>query len=134
MLKFRNDVKIGLREKLIILCPAVVLAILAFGIAYYFVDPFPPRRISIGCGPPESANYNYAQTYREILSREGITLELINTAGSAANLKLLEAESAGVDVAFVQGSMKSLSFSEELYHLRMHIDLLRSELKQRIKK
>jgi hypothetical protein len=27
-----------------------------------------------------------------------------------------------------------LSFSEELYHLRMHIDLLRSELKQRIKK
>ncbi len=27
-----------------------------------------------------------------------------------------------------------LSFSEELYQLRMHIDLLRSELKQRIKK
>jgi hypothetical protein len=25
-----------------------------------------------------------------------------------------------------------LSFSEELYHLRMHIDLLRSELKQRM--
>jgi hypothetical protein len=66
-LKFRNDVKIGLREKLIILCPAVVLAILAFLIAFYFVDPLPPRRLSIGCGPPEGANFIYAQAYREIL-------------------------------------------------------------------
>ena len=65
-LKFRNDVKIGLKEKLIILCPAVVLAILAFLIAFYFVDPLPPRRISIGCGPPEGANFNFAQTNKSI--------------------------------------------------------------------
>ena len=74
MLKFRKDTKISLLEKLIILCPAVVLAILAFYVAFYFVDPFPPRRISIGCGPPEGANFSYAQAYQEILSREGITL------------------------------------------------------------
>ena len=91
MLKFRSYIKIGLREKLIILCLAVIPALLVFGIAYYFVDPFPPRRISIGCGPPEGANFKYAQVYREILSREGIALELINTAGSAENLKLLHA-------------------------------------------
>jgi TRAP transporter TAXI family solute receptor len=107
-LKFRNDVKIGLREKLIILCPAVGLAILAFLIAFYFVDPLPPRRLSIGCGPPEGANFNFAKAYQGILAREGITLELRNTAGSAENLKLLSAETGGVDVAFVQGSMKSL--------------------------
>ena len=47
-LKIRNYVKIGFREKLIILGPAVVVAILAFAVAYYFVDPFPPLRISIG--------------------------------------------------------------------------------------
>ena len=116
-LKFRNDVKIGLREKLIILCPAVVLAILAFLIAFYFVDPLPPRRISIGCGPPEGANFNFAQTYREILAKEGITLDLRNTAGSAENLKLLGSESGGVDVAFVQGSMKSLAQDTDLVSL-----------------
>ncbi len=115
--KFKNDVKIGFREKLIIFCPAVVLAILAFVIAYYFVDPFPPRSISIGCGPPEGASFIYAQTYQEILSKEGIRLELRNTAGSAENLKLLGMESGGVDVAFVQGSMKSLAQNTDLVSL-----------------
>jgi len=81
------------------------------------VDPFPPRRISIGCGPPEGANFKYAQLYREILSREGIELELRNTAGSAENLKLLGEESGGVDVAFVQGSMKSSAQDSDLVSL-----------------
>jgi TRAP transporter TAXI family solute receptor len=115
--KFKSEVKIGFREKLIILCPAVVLGILALVIVYFFMDPFPPRRISIGCGPPEGANFSYAQAYREILSREGIELDLRNTAGSAENLKLLGAESDGVDVAFVQGSLKSSAQNAELVSL-----------------
>ncbi len=117
MFKSNSNVKIGFREKLIIIGPAVVIAILAFVATFYFVDPFPPRRITIGCGPQESANYNFARTYREILSREGIRLELINTAGSAENLKLLKAESAGVDLAFVQGTMKSLVQDTDLVSL-----------------
>ena len=116
-MKFRDYLKIGLREKLIIFCPAVVLAILAFVFATYFVDPFPPRRISIGCGPPEGANFSYAQAYQKILSREGIALDLRNTAGSAENLKLLDAASGGVDIAFVQGSMKSLVQDTDLVSL-----------------
>jgi len=115
--KVKDYVKIGLKEKLIILSPAVVVAILAFVITYYFVDSFPPRRISIGCGPPEGANFIYAQAYQEILSREGIRLDLRNTAGSAENLKLLEADSGGVDIAFVQGSMKSLAQNTDLVSL-----------------
>jgi TRAP-type uncharacterized transport system substrate-binding protein len=117
MLKFKNELKLGLREKLIILCPAVVLATLAFLIAFNFVDPFPPRRLSIGCGPPEGANFKFAQAYRELLSREGITLELRTTAGSAENLKLLGTTSGGVDIAFVQGSMKSLVQNTDLVSL-----------------
>jgi TRAP-type uncharacterized transport system substrate-binding protein len=117
MLKIKKELKLGFREKLFILGPAVVLAILAFSIAFYFVDPLPPRRLSIGCGPPVGANFKFAQAYREILSREGITLDLRTTAGSADNLKLLEAESNGVDVAFVQGSMKSLVPDTDLVSL-----------------
>jgi TRAP-type uncharacterized transport system substrate-binding protein len=117
MLKFKKELKLGLREKLIILCPAVVLATLAFLIAFNFVDPFPPRRLSIGCGPPEGANFKFAQAYRELLSREGITLELRTTAGSAENLKLLGTTSGGVDIAFVQGSMKSLVQNTDLVSL-----------------
>ena len=44
-------------------------------------------------------------------------LELVNTAGSAENLKLLGAASGGVDVAFVQGSMKSLVQNTDLMSL-----------------
>ena len=40
-----------MREKLVILCPAVGLAILAFLIALYFVDPFPPRRFTKYANP-----------------------------------------------------------------------------------
>ena len=117
MLKFKNELKLGFREKLFILCPAVVLAIVAFYIAFYFVDPLPPRRLSIGCGPPEGANFKFAQAYRELLSREGITLDLRATAGSAENLKLLADNPGGVDVAFVQGSMKSLAQGTDLVSL-----------------
>ncbi len=113
----RKDLKLGFREKLIIVFPAAVLIILAFVVAFYFVDPLPPRRLSIGCGPPEGANYKFAQAYQQILAKEGITLDLKNTAGSAENLKLLGKDSGGVDVAFVQGSMKSLAQDTDLVSL-----------------
>ena len=116
-MKFGKELKLGYREKLIIFCPAVGLVILAFVVAYYFVDPLPPRRFSIGCGPPEGANFKFAQAYRQILAKEGITLELKTTAGSAENLKLLGAASGGVDVAFVQGSMRSLAQDTDLVSL-----------------
>ena len=66
-MKFKKELNLGFREKFMILGPAVVLVILAFLVAFYFVDPFPPRHFSIGCGPPEGANFIYAQAYREIL-------------------------------------------------------------------
>ena len=84
MFKSNSNVKIGFREKLIIIGPAVLLSILAFIATLYLVDPFPPRHITIGCGPKESANYNYAQSYREILAREGIALELKGAASGPA--------------------------------------------------
>ena len=117
MLKFRNDEKIGLREKLIIVGPAVVIMIAIFFFIYYFVDPIPPRRLSIGCGPPDGQNFIYAQAYQKILAKQGIELKLRNTAGSVENLNLLANASEGVDVAFVQGSMKSLAQNTDLESL-----------------
>ena len=117
MLKFQNDEKIGFREKLTVigLAAVVVIAIVLF--FYYFVDPIPPRHISIGCGPPDSQNFVYAKAYRKILAKQGIRLVLRNTAGSAENLKLLAQASDGVDIAFVQGSMKALAKNVELVSL-----------------
>ena len=94
MIKFRKDEDIGLREKLIILGPAVVIVIVIIFFIYYFVDPIPPRRISIGCGPPDGQNYTYAQAYRRLLAEQGISLELRHTAGSLENLVYLQKSQA----------------------------------------
>ena len=106
-----------MREKLIILCPAVVVVIVIIYFIFYFVNPLPPRRLSIACGPEDGQNFIFAQAYQKYLSKQGIILEIRNTAGSAENLHLLAAASGGVDVAFVQGSMKSLVQSTELESL-----------------
>jgi TRAP transporter TAXI family solute receptor len=116
-LKLKNDEKFGLREKLIIFGPAVVVAIVIFIFVYYFVDPFPPRHLSIGCGPPDGHNFIYAQAYRKLFAEQGIKLELRNTAGSAENFSLLAKASDGVDIAFVQGTMKSLAQNVDLESL-----------------
>jgi TRAP transporter TAXI family solute receptor len=93
------------RDRLGIFGPAILITILGFIAAYPFVQPAPPRKITIGTGDPSGAYYAFAQRYREILAREGITLEIRSTAGSVENIKLLEVKEGGVDIAFVQGGI-----------------------------
>jgi TRAP transporter TAXI family solute receptor len=78
---------------------------LGFVVAYQFVEPAPPRTITIGTGDKSGAYYAFAQRYREILARDGVTLVIRNTAGSVENLKLLAAKEGGVDISFVQGGI-----------------------------
>jgi TRAP transporter TAXI family solute receptor len=106
--KLREREELTRREKLKFYLPAIALAIIGFLVAFQFVDPAPPRAISIACGPQEGANFMFAKAYQEFMAQEGVTLNIETTAGSAENLKLLQAESDGVEVAFVQGGLKSL--------------------------
>jgi len=101
MLKIRDED--GHMELLWIFGPAVLLAAIALFITYQFVDPAPPERIAIATGGPNGAYYAYAQRYRDILARDGVTLDILQTNGSLENLELLRSPEAGVDVAFVQG-------------------------------
>ena len=68
-------------------------------------NPPPPKKITIATGDKSGAYYAFGQRYREILARDGITLEIRSTAGSVENVKLLETPSENVDVAFVQGGI-----------------------------
>ncbi len=101
MLKFRDEE--GRMEYVWIYGPAVLLAGIALFITYQFVDPAPPDRITIATGGPDGAYYAFGQRYREILARDGVSLEVLETNGSVENIALLESSDAGVDVAFVQG-------------------------------
>lgn len=117
MIKLRKKEKLDTKEKLKIFGPASVLAIVGFLVAYQFVAPAPPRKISIGTGSPKGAYFAFAKKYSELFAKENIALEVKITAGSAENLKLLEADSGGVDIAFVQGGMGVLAKTENLVSL-----------------
>ena len=83
----------------------ILLTGAGFLVAYQFVEPAPPRKIVIGTGDKSGAYYAFAQRYKEILARDGITLEVRSTAGSGENLKLLTDPESGVDIALVQGGI-----------------------------
>jgi TRAP transporter TAXI family solute receptor len=93
------------REHLYIYGPACLLTVLAFVVALRFVSPAPPRHIVIATGGQDGAYYQFGLRYRELLAREGITLDVRSTSGSVDNVRLLEDAASGVDVAFVQGGV-----------------------------
>jgi len=93
------------KEYLKIFGPAFLLTLIGFIVAYQFVQPAPPKHISMGTGSKTGAYYPFGLQYSEILARDGITLKVLSTAGSIENLKLLESDQEGVQVAFAQGGV-----------------------------
>ena len=83
----------------------LLLVLVGFILAYQFVEPSPPHAITIVTGSEQGAYYKYAQAYARILKRDGITLNVIATAGSSYNIIKLADNS--VDVGFVQGGITS---------------------------
>jgi TRAP-type uncharacterized transport system substrate-binding protein len=90
------------KDYLTYFAPAIILTLAGFAIAYQFVDPAPPRHITIATGQPVGAHYEMGQKYSQILNRDNITLEVKTTTGSVENLKLLTDLTSDVDVIFMQ--------------------------------
>ena len=59
--------------------------------ALRFAKPDVPSTITLLAGPTGSTFYQDGVRYRDILARYGVTVELVATGGSVANLKLLAA-------------------------------------------
>jgi TRAP-type uncharacterized transport system substrate-binding protein len=68
-------------------------------------------------GPEGGAYAALGQTYKEILSRQNLRLELLATNGSVENIERLRNSKDGVSVAFVQGGTTSVAEAPELVSL-----------------
>lgn len=81
----------------------LVLAVGLLALAYWALQPMPPRRLVLATAGEQSAYQVLGERYREALKAQGIEVVLRPTAGSGENLALLQDEAGGVDVAFLQG-------------------------------
>ncbi|WP_051938045.1 TAXI family TRAP transporter solute-binding subunit [Ferriphaselus sp. R-1] len=94
-------------ELLKAVAPVLLLTLLVLVVGYKFIDPAPPKKIVIATSAGEGNYLAFSYLYAELLKREGITLEVRQTAGAQENLKLLRDPKSGVDLAFIQGGVAS---------------------------
>ena len=81
----------------IILASVIVVPILILTVL------LPPKTVVFAAGPPGGAYAEVAARYRDILARDGITVEILSTDGSVDNVGHLT--SGEVDVALLQGGI-----------------------------
>lgn len=92
---------LSLRDLLVSVGPFLFLAVGLLVLAYWWLNPNPPKHVTLATGPAQSAYATFGQSYAKALAKDGITVELIATEGSADNLRLLR--EGTVDLGFVRG-------------------------------
>jgi len=94
---------LSFRDLLVTFGPFIVLTAALLAVAYWVLDPTPPKKVVLATGTAQGAYAEFGKRYAQILKGYGITVELRETQGAAENLRLLRDPKSGVDVAFVQG-------------------------------
>lgn len=102
---------LSIRDLLVSAGPFAALAIALLVLAYLWLDPTPPRRVTLATGPAQSAYDEFGKRYRKALAANHIDVELLPSQGSSDNLRLLREGKA--DLGFVQGGTNERSTGDE---------------------
>lgn len=78
-----------------------LIVVTAFAATPWLLGPPCPNRLVIATGSKEGAYFAFANQYRDVLARHGITLEIRQTAGSLENQELLSDNE--VSLGLIQG-------------------------------
>ncbi len=84
--------------------PVAALTLVAV-LGAWFLQSTIPRHIVLASGLKDGLYHQYAQRYKEILARDGVTVEERLTGGADENEQLLHDPKSGVDVAFMHGGV-----------------------------
>jgi len=98
---------ISLREMLLSSGPFALLTVGVIALAYWWLDPEPPKQVVLATGPAQSAYEAFGQRYAQALQREGIHVVLRPSEGASHNLELLRTGQA--DLGFVQGGTADIT-------------------------
>ncbi len=107
---------ISLRDLLATVWPLVLITIAGFVVAYQFVQPAPPRHMSISAGTETGVYYAYAKRYATHLVAKGVSLDVRSSVGAHENLQRIQ--KGEVDIAFIQGGVQEELASGEESRLR----------------
>lgn len=92
---------ISLRELIVSAGPLLALAAGLLLLAYVWLDPTPPKQVTLATGPAQSAYDEFGRRYATALASFGIEVKLVPSEGAAQNLQWLT--EGKVDLGFVQG-------------------------------
>ena len=109
--------KASTRDYLRYFAPAIVLTLFGFIVAYQFVTPAPPHRITISTGSTTGNYYSIGLKFRDILARDKVVLDVRETSGSLENLQAISNPNSGVDVIFMQGGVATEKVDDKLVSL-----------------
>jgi TRAP-type uncharacterized transport system substrate-binding protein len=110
----KNTIRYALvstRELLVSAGPVAALAVGLLVLAYLWLNPNPPKKVTLATGPAQSAYEQFGKRYQQALKRYGIEVVLVPSEGSRANLRLLKEGRA--QLAFVQGGSGDISANED---------------------
>ena len=94
---------LSFRDLIATAVPFILLAVGLLALAYWLLDPAPPRQVVLATGQDQGAYAEFGKRYVQILKENGIEVRLRKTAGAAENIALLRQPGGDVDIAFVQG-------------------------------
>ncbi len=96
----------------------ILSASLIIGAAIFiYLDSTAPDTITIASGPKDSTFQGFAEKYKAILAKEGVTLKIIPSEGSLDNLHKLTNHKVAVDVGFVLGGEVNGANIDNLFSL-----------------
>jgi TRAP-type uncharacterized transport system substrate-binding protein len=97
--------------------PPVLVCVALIWAGLHFVRSAPPHVLTISSGLKGSNFDNIAQRYSRILAREGIRLNVVQSAGSLENLERLTDPKSKVDIALVQAGLSTDTDTDDLESL-----------------
>jgi TRAP transporter TAXI family solute receptor len=106
-----------IREIVLIVGPALVAVLIALLAATRFIEPAPPKTITITSGGESGAYYEFANRYARILARSGVRLIVEPSAGSLENIERLGRPDGRWSLALIQGGVANSKAAPDVVSL-----------------
>ena len=103
MRRVLRDTLVIARELALAWGPFILIGVVLLALAYWVLDPAPPKRVVLATGPERSPYDEFGKRYKAELARFGIEVVLKPTRGSFENRRLLRDAKREAELAFVQG-------------------------------